>query len=125
MAADARPSATPAATPAVRHARRWPNEDSWRAPTHTAYATTVAPVAVIVTGSPASAWKPNTPARAATARVPPTTITRSAAQNTQGIAATDHERFGKFPVETTGPDTANAMVPSAAASGEKRRRRNR
>jgi prepilin-type N-terminal cleavage/methylation domain-containing protein len=47
-------------------------------------------------------------------------VQRSAAQSTQGIVAADHDKFGKLPVETTGPDTANAIAPSAAPAGEKR-----
>jgi hypothetical protein len=47
--------------------------------------------------------------------------TASVDHRTQGIAATDHERFGKFPVDTTGPQSAKAIAPSAEAGAENRR----
>src|SRR6187455_2436059 len=48
----------------------------------------------------------------------------SVLQSTQGIAATDHDILGKLPVETTGPETAKAIAPRAAADAENRRARN-
>ena len=42
-----------------------------------------------------------------------------------GKDATDHDTFGKLPVERTGPDTAKTAAASAAACADMRRRAKR
>src|SRR5437870_4068675 len=90
-----------------------------------AYPAAIASVAARETGSPASAWAAIVAASRVTADAVRRSRTRSSAQNTNGTTATDHDMFGKFVVDTMGPETANAMAPNAAAGGRTRRARNR
>src|SRR3954470_7827507 len=85
----------------------------------------MASVAASETGSPASACSAIIAASSAADAAVRRSNTRSIAQNTNGTAQIDHDMFGKFVVDTVGPDSANAIAPSAAAGGVTRRRRNR
>src|SRR5262245_32620179 len=82
-------------------------------------AASTTPVATHVTGSPHSPCRPNATAIHDADRP----------ASTQGTSATDHARFGRLIIDTTGPDSANTHAPNAAAgdpaSDAKRRRRNR
>ena len=49
-------------------------------------------------------------------------IRRSTAHNTHGISATAQEKFGKLPVDSTGPDIASVAAPTNAANGDAQRR---
>src|SRR5580704_11341178 len=88
-----------------------------------AKATTSTSVANSVTGSPASAWNAVATASTATARGAGAAARRSTAHRSQGIAATDHDRFGKLAVDTIGPETENPIAPSADAYAENRLRK--
>src|SRR5439155_23176137 len=111
MAARSAPAAMPAATSATRRTSRQPDCRS------VAYPAAVASVAASETGSPARAWVAIVAASRVTADAVRRSSTRSSAQNTNGTAATDHDMFGKFVVDTIGPETANATAPNAAAGG--------
>src|ERR1700681_3058900 len=126
MAATPTPRPRPSATDAISRARR-ANGAAGDRPTTNANDRPTTRVASRVTGSPANAWRAVTRANTAmlgacshfsdTLRV----ATRSTAQSTQGIAAADHDRLGKLPVETMGPDSEKAIAPSADASAANRR----
>jgi hypothetical protein len=85
----------------------------------------IARVAASDTGSPASACSATVTASSAAAPADRRSNNRSSAQNTYGAVAIDHDMFGKLVDDTIGPDTPNAMAPSAAAGGVTRFRRNR
>src|SRR5258708_28561616 len=83
----------------------------------TANADTTTPVAAQVTGSPHSACSAKAIASAAPAPIGlDESSAPSAPSRTHGINATDQERFGVLSIETTGPDSAKAHAPSAAAA---------
>jgi hypothetical protein len=80
------------------------------------------PVAAHVTGSPHNAASRTIASSAR--RFADGCSTRRRLQNiTHGRHATDHDRFGVFSIETTGPDSAKTQAPNAAACPELCRRK--
>ena len=141
MAATPRPRPRPSVTDAINRAGRAPGA-AGDVLTTAANARPRTRVASRVTGSPANAWRAVTRANTAIGEFCPSVAgeagllgacshfsdtlrvaKRSTAQSTQGIAAADHDRLGKLPVETIGPDNEKAIAPSADASAANRRRR--
>src|SRR6185436_341495 len=116
-------SSSPAAMPAALIAT--PRTSRHRPSMHTAHAAASAMVATSETGSPASAWQATTTASSVAAVAVFRSNARSSAQNTYGTVAIDQDRFGKFAVETIGPETAKATPPNADDRGDSWRRRNR
>ncbi len=116
-------SSTPAPRPTTDSTSSRPSRQ--RRSGSVAYAAAIASVVANVTGSPASAWVETTTASSALDPGVRRSKRRSMAQNTYGTAATDHDMFGKLVVDTTSPDTANAIAPNADATGAVCRRRNR
>ena len=124
IAARSRPrTSAPSTQPTLRTRRAAPPPASAET-TNSAYAEASASVVNPVTGSPASACSATATITAAARRPDGAAARRSTVHSTHGITATDHARLGKFPVDTTTPEAANAIAPSRLPGREKRRAKN-